>query len=333
MADRPARNLKARDRRGTMPANFTMRQLGLYFSAPYRSTLAAGATIGCSLLLAASACDKKSELAPAVDALQPSKTDSAKAQIWAIDGNGRTTLRLDGTVETVLGETSKTRGTLQIQLDDLRRTRGSIGIDLASLSMQSFEDPAKNRKQASDARTWLEVPDSSAGPGAKDKYKWATFAIRDIAAAEPNDLAAQSGDKRVSRITVSGDFQLHGRVSPVTLQLDSTFTFSGGQPTGLEIQSREPFRVNLEAHDVRPRDSVGRLIAKVSEALQMKVGEDAEISVQLEAKPTGKRVELAPAPPPPRPPPVIRPAATTPEQVPTGAPGQASTAERKPAEP
>ena len=275
-------------------------------------------SLACATCVVVAGCDRgPGKLAPATDKLDVSSSDSANAEVWKIARDGEASFVMEGKVETVRGELSKTRGQLEIDLADLTRTRGTVEIDLLTLETKTFKEPGKNAKQTVDALTWLEVAKRTGNEANRAKHQWAAFAIRSIDKADPANLDAQTGDNRTSMITATGEFLLHGRKSLLTVQLKADFDFSEGKPVQLEIETVEPLVVNLAAHDVKPRDHVGKLVAKVGEVLKAKVADDAKITFELDATPTGKKLNLPPAPAAPPAPP--GPALKTP---PPAAPGE-----------
>ena len=276
------------------------------------SSLACASLAGCE--------GKQTKLAPEVENLEASTSDSANAEIWKISADGDAKFTMEGKIETIVGELSSTRGQLDIDLKDLTRTRGSVEMDLFTLETSTFEEAGKNAKQTVDALTWLEVAERGADVANRAKNQWAVFAIRSIDKAEPADITAVAGDKRKALITATGDFLLHGRRSVLTVQLEADFEFSEGKPAKLEIETAAPMVVNLAAHDVRPRDNVGKLLATITDALKLKVADDAKITFELDATPTGKMMVLPAAPAPTAPAPAA-PAPTAP-----AAPAPAPTA-------
>ncbi len=273
--------------------------LGLLLS----SSLAFAALLGCD--------SKPTNLAPAADKLDVSSSDSANAEVWKIARDGEADFIMEGKIETIRGEFGVTRGQLEIDLKDLTRTRGSVEMDLLSLETKTFKEAGKNAKQTVDALTWLEVAERSGNEANRKKHQWAVFAIRSIDKADPSDITGLTGDSRSAKITATGEFLLHGRKSVLTVQLKAEFSFSDGNPVQLEIETIEPLAVNLPAHDVKPRDNVGKLLATVTDALKLKVADDAKITFELDATPTGKTLSLPPAKPAPAAP--IAPTAPAPK--------------------
>jgi polyisoprenoid-binding protein YceI len=146
------------------------------------------------------------------------------------------------------------RGTLETDFADLTRTRGTITMDLASLAMSSFEDSAQNRKQTSNALTWLDVAESSTPADSGEGHRWATFALRNITSAEPRDLAADAGSPRKVRARATGDLTFHGRTVTHEVELEATVAFESGEAKHMFVQTVRDVVVPLSAHDLRPQD-------------------------------------------------------------------------------
>ena len=228
------------------------------------------------------------ELAPVASALKASKSESTSAQTWSIAADSEAEFVMKGKLETIKGRVKAGQGELQIDIGDLLKTRGTIKLDVSTLSTSTFEEEGKNKKQTVDALTWLEVHERGAAADEIKSNQFASFAIRKIDSAVPADLTTVSGAERGSKVKATGELLLHGRKSTHTVELDIKFSFEGKRPTALRIDSAKPFTVSLKAHDVKPRDNVGKLLAKVTQVLQDKVAESADISLKLKATPAGK---------------------------------------------
>lgn len=276
--------------------------------------------------------------------LAPAK-DSGNAEVWSVAPAGSASFEMKGKLETIRGTFGGAVGTLQLDLSDLRRSRGAVEFDIATLSIQTFEEAAKNVKQAASALLWFEVEAPAAPPapsqpsaplgaagapaaaaaappsapaasapsalgGGADPERIARFTLRSIERAEPNDVAAGAGAERKVELEATGELLLHGQRSEQRVALEATFTFTGAKATGLTLRTLRPMVVNLAAHEVRPRDPAGKLLATITDALRLKVAEEAEVTLSLSATPTGQRAELPAAPPAaPRPAPSPPPSA------------------------
>jgi hypothetical protein len=82
-------------------------------------------------------------------------------------------------------------------------------------------------------------------------------------------------------VEATGDFLLHGRVSKKTVKLEVIVTMEGGAPKTVAIKIKAPFTVGLEEHDVRPRDTFGKLAAKTLQDLGSKVAKEAQVEIDV----------------------------------------------------
>lgn len=250
------------------------------------------------------ACDdekKASDDAPpktvvSAKALAPSKSASKMAGVWSVSSDSNITFEMVGKIETIKGKVSGAKGELQVDLTDLTQTRGQIAVDVTTLTTHTFDDEGKDGKQTKDALVWLEVGEVTAA-NLRDEYRYATFAIREIQNASVKDVTKLTGAQRSAKVTAVGDFLLHGKKSEQTIELDVGFTFEGDTPKSLSIKTAKPFVVNLAGHEVKPRDNVGQLVAKVTQLLQDKVAETSSVSLELTASPTGREVKMGEAMP------------------------------------
>jgi hypothetical protein len=120
--------------------------------------------------------------------------------------------------------------------------------------MSSFEDAAQNRKQTSDALSWLDVAWPATPADSDGGYRWATFALRSVTSAEPRDLSADAGSPRKVRAKATGDLTFHGRTETHEVQLEATVTFEGGEAKHMFVQTVRDVVVPLSAHDLRRQE-------------------------------------------------------------------------------
>jgi hypothetical protein len=92
-----------------------------------------------------------------------------------------------------------------------------------------------------------------------------------------------SGTERKVRFTAKGEFSLHQRRALKAVELEATFWFSGGRPTGVAVKSVKPFPVDLAEHEVRPRDAFGKFALKTLAELAPKVAKEAAVVVDFTA--------------------------------------------------
>jgi len=251
-----------------------------------------------ALLALTPGCSKKddaSQLAPSASALAVSKTEpsTSNATVWhfTIDPKSSTHVEMPGLKENIKGDTTAAAGTLDVVPGNLAQSRGLVRVDLATFGTHTFgnDDDATQTKHA---RTWLEVVVDGQ---TSDSMRWAEFAIRSIDAPSATDLtkvsATRDGDKDVRRVTmtVRGDLLIHGHKVEKDDVVEVSFRYPLGasaeaKPVGIEMKSKEPMRVVLKEHDVRPRDTGGKLAAWTT-SLIAKVAETADVTVDLTATP------------------------------------------------
>jgi hypothetical protein len=246
----------------------------------------------CVLALACSKKDDGPQLAPSASALAVSKTEaSAPAWHFAIDPQGRTHVDMPGLKENIKGDTSAASGTLDIVPGDLAQSRGLVRVDLSTFATRTFggDDDATQTRHA---RTWLEVVVEGQ---TNDSMRWADFAIRSIDGLSATDItkvaAAREGDNDVRRVTmtVHGDLLVHGHKVEKEDVVEVAFRYAPGapgttKPLRIEMKSKQPMRVVLKEHDVRPRDTQGKIAAWTTNLIA-KVAETADVTVDLAAVP------------------------------------------------
>ncbi|WP_437932729.1 hypothetical protein WMF37_37055 [Sorangium sp. So ce291] len=254
-------------------------------------TLLVGALAAASL--GAAACEEeKPRLAPAATELKAPEVKAPAAATFAIDrASSKVELAMDAPREKIRGRIQgAAAGTLQVDPADVTRTTGLITVDLSTLELFQTavgDDGKPGEEKKSDlqnehARTWLEI--SKDTPDAvREKNEKAQFAIRSISTSGEKDLTKMSGAERTVTVTASGDFLLHQRQSPRTVELIATFRYEGDRLAGLTVRTAKPFAVDLAEHDVRPREAFGKLAQKTLEVLSPKVAKEAVVSLELSA--------------------------------------------------
>jgi hypothetical protein len=252
---------------------------------------AAAASAAC-----ATGCGKKdtTELAPAASALAASAPVAASWR-YVIDPKSTTQVDMPGVKEHIKGGTTGATGSLDVVPKDLAQSRGLVRIDLSTFSTHTFgtdEDAAQTKH----ARTWLEVVSGEAGDKMNDDMRYADLAIRSIDTASASDLTTvaptvEGGDDvRTVSMTVHGELLVHGHKVPKDATVDVAFHYPTGtppasKPSRLEIKSKQPLRVVLKEHDVRPRDTAGAVLEWTSRLIS-KVAETADITVDIGATPS-----------------------------------------------
>jgi hypothetical protein len=90
-------------------------------------------------------------------------------------------------------------------------------------------------------------------------------------------------------MTVHGELLVHGHKLPKDAAVDVAFHYPAGaaadsKPSRIEIKSKQPLRVVLKEHDVRPRDTAGAVLEWTTRLIS-KVAETADITVDIGATP------------------------------------------------
>jgi hypothetical protein len=127
--------------------------------------------------------------------------------------------------------------------------------------------------------------------------RWAVFTVKSVDAPSASDLskvdAIRDGADDVRKVTMTlrGELLVHGHAVPNEALVELAFhgpagASSAAQPVRVSARSVKPMRVVLKAHDVKPRDPAGQLLAWTAQLLS-KVAEYSDVSVSLDALPSG----------------------------------------------
>lgn len=252
------------------------------------------------------ACKKEAEpevkLAPVASTLAPSTVaPDAKTVRYQVDPAGKTAIDMPAPKEHIKAETTAAGGALDVDLVNLANTRGEVRMDLSTLTTSTFDDKEKNASQTTHARTWLEVVEPTEA-AAREANRWAVYAIRSLeglsapsaAKAPKTERAGAAGqpavDVRTVSLTAHGDYLLHGHKVAKDAQLEVRFLYAKGspedaRPTAIEITTKAPFVVTLAEHDVKPRDTFGKLAKGSLGLLGTKVADTAAVTFELRVTP------------------------------------------------
>jgi hypothetical protein len=240
-------------------------------------------------------CSKKDDavqIAPSAGSLSPSTAPSTTTTWrYLIDPKSGTHVDMPGLNEHIKGDTTVAAGTLDIVPRSLAQSRGLIRVDLSTFATHTFGN-GDDATQTKHALTWLEV---QTGDNVNAPMRYAEFAIRSIDDLNATDVTTVAATKqgqdyvRTVSMTVHGELLVHGHKVQEDAAVDVAFRYpaegnADTEPTEIEIKSRQPMRVVLKEHDVRPRDPAGQLLAWTTK-LVSKVAETADVSVDLRAKP------------------------------------------------
>jgi len=240
------------------------------------------------------ACDDQPErpLAPTASALEP--VEPKATMKYPIASGSKIEFMMEAPIEKIRGRVENAiSGDVFLDPKDLAKTTAHLLVDLSGLELyqqvkngDEFGPEEKKEKQNQHAREWLEIDPAAE---ARDKNKQAEFVIKEVV-ADPNDVTKMTGAERKVKLTVKGNFLLHGRKSEKTAKLEATFSFDADKASSVVIKTVEPFTVNLAEHDVRPRDALGKTL----DELAPKVAKDALVSLEFTAAFAGmaKKAEM-----------------------------------------
>jgi hypothetical protein len=257
--------------------------------------LAGLATLGSGV-----ACSKKSD-GPApttsASALAVSQAPAAAMVVkYDVVKDSKASLLGPAPIETLKAETSAMDGSLDVDLTNLLNTRGVVKVDLLTLATKTFDSKPQDDKQTKDASGWLEVGPTVA-PEAREKNRWAEFAIRSIDDASVRNVtrvpAMREGADDVRTVTVKakGDLLLHqllAKDKAVTLEVKFHYppgAAAESKPTSIVITTKEPFKITIKDHDIKPRDAAGALARSAFGLIGTKVAEVLDITFEIKALP------------------------------------------------
>jgi len=196
-------------------------------------------------------------------------------------------------IETTRFQNDSISGSLTVDFNDLTKTRGTVKIDLTAIQSMTFGDAGKNKTQTEHMMNWFEIgPDIAAD--VRNKNRWVTFKINKISSAVPQSikqakpLTDEIGTAHAFKITAKGDLTVHGITKPKTVEL--SIVIYNVNPAGnrykeakriVVLRTRSPLGVSLNEHDVKPRDTGGKFLAKALSVVGLKIADTAEISLDL----------------------------------------------------
>jgi hypothetical protein len=263
-------------------------------------TLLIVATALTVLPLVAGCDEKKTQLAPVASALASSTPlpPGATVRKFVIDPASKASIEMEAPKEKIRAGTTGGTGTLEIDLANIPSSRGEVKMDLSTLTTSSFSDADQNAAQTTHARTWLEVGDGEDGKldeKVKETNRYAVYAIRSIDAVSATDVtklpATKDGadDVRAITVTTKGELLVHGHKVDRSANLDVKFLYDAGapadKPKSIVVTTKEPLRVVLAEHEVKPRDGFGKIAKRSFHLLGTKVADNADIKLDLRAKP------------------------------------------------
>ncbi len=247
-------------------------------------------------LLSAVGCSKKEDdkvmlAAPASTLTLSKAAPEAKVTPFVIASDGKSTIDMPAPKEHIKAKTTMAGGNLEVDLMNLANTRGEVKVDLTTLTTSTFGDKDKDEAQTEHARTWLEAVVEGK---VQEETRWTVFAIRSIDGLSAESVAKAppvregNEDVRTVSLTAHGEFLLHGRKSNKDAKLVAKFHFPAGAaveagPTSIDIKTSEPMHIVLAEHEVKPRDTFGKIAQGSFHLLGTKVADSADVSLDLRA--------------------------------------------------
>jgi hypothetical protein len=264
------------------------------------TALAALLLLPAVLSVTAGCDDKKTNLAPAASSLAPTPPPppGSMTMKFAIDQASKTSMELDAPKEKIKATSTGGTGNLDVDLMNIQNSRGEIKMDLTTLTTTGRDTAKDNAAQTTHARTWLEVADGEDGKldeAVKTANRYAVYAIRGIDNPSAQDVtkvapSQEDGDDvRTVSLRSKGELLIHGHKVDREAELEVKFHYppggDAGKPMWIGIKTKTPLRVVLAEHDVKPRDGFGKIAKGSFNLLGTKVADNADISLDLRAKP------------------------------------------------
>lgn len=262
--------------------------------------------IGAALLVATLGCDKaqlgERKLAPAASALEAAAPRAPGAARFVIDSAGsRFTFLMDAPLEKIEGDAPESlSGELFVDPADLTESTALVKADLRLLTLYqqkradeqaAYGERVKSDKQNEHARDWLQISakDGEVTAAQAEENRFAELKISKLEQPSATDVTKLAGAERKVTATATGDFRLHGRKATKSAKVELNFKYAGDELEAIEVKTLEPFQITLEEFEVHPRDTAGKLVKKLSEALSSnlkgKVAGVAPVHVGFVAKP------------------------------------------------
>jgi hypothetical protein len=259
-----------------------------------------------AVLVAAVGCNKdkpadEHKLAPVAPALEAAMPKAPGAVAFQVDPSSSSlTFLMDSTLEKLDGQAPKSlQGELYVDPTDLTKSTALVKADLKQLTLYQqkradeqgqYGERTKSDKQNEHAQDWLQLraKDGEVTAEQAETNRWAELKILKLENPSAIDVTKLSGPERKVTANVSGDFRLHGRKATKSAKVELNFKYAGDKLEAIEVKTVEPFNVTLEEFEVHPRDTAGKLVKKLSEAiasnLKGKVAADAPVSISFVAK-------------------------------------------------
>jgi hypothetical protein len=247
-------------------------------------------------------CEDKPDvpLAPEASTLKPTEPPKARSGVQKLavqTAGSKVDFMMDAPQEKIRGRVKEaTKGDVHVDPMDLTKTTGHIQVDIGGIELYQslagddgkFGEEKKNDTQNKHARAWLEI-DETTPEDVRAKHSRVEFLLKSVKTDTP-DATKLTGETRKVKLTVTGDFLLHQRKTEKTAEIEATLQFKGDKLASVTIKTLKPFGIGLAEHDVRPRDSFGKLAAKTLDVLAPKVAKEAMVDIELVATAEGSVV-------------------------------------------
>lgn len=201
---------------------------------------------------------------------------------------------MDAPLEKIRGRIPNTavEGYLHLDPSELASTTGIIKVNLSELELfqrksdsdgAEFGEESKSELQNEHAKAWLEI-DGDAPAEERSKNQSVEFSIQSISNLNEGNVQKLSGPERKVTFIAQGDFLLHQHKSPQTVKMQAVLHYKGDTLDSISVSTVDSFPVSLENHDVRPRETFGKLAQKTLAAMSPKVAQVADVHVKFSAK-------------------------------------------------
>ncbi|MCA9641064.1 MAG: hypothetical protein H6718_08980 [Polyangiaceae bacterium] len=248
------------------------------------------------LALGLGGCDEgpSKNAAPVSSSLEPAAKPTEASAFDVKTDASKVTFLMDAPIEKIFGDApGSASGEFYVDLHDVTKSTGLVKIDLEKLVVYQqkrenenaeFGEKVKSDTQNEHVMNWLEIG-KDAPDAEKAKNRYIEFKVKKVETDGEKDITKLSGAERKLDLTVTGDFRLHQRTVEKTAKLELTVKYEGDKPTQLLIKSKEAIPVDMEKHDVRPREAFGKLAQATFDTLSKKVNKMPQVSLELEATP------------------------------------------------
>ncbi|MFI5300425.1 MAG: hypothetical protein ACHREM_20240, partial [Polyangiales bacterium] len=119
-----------------------------------------------------------------------------------------------------------------------------------------------------------------------ENYRDVVFKIEsvdDVSAVNLRDVKEQNGGRTVT-MKASGTIWVHSRPAKKQVVVEITFKGPPDAPTEIAFKTKEPLKVSLSTHDVKPRDTAGKFLDGALAVVGKKIDDTAQVTVEATAK-------------------------------------------------